>query len=127
MPIQVAGAHAAARAPAGCPGRKGDRDRRADQRVEVVAFEKAVVRLVMIAVPAPAEAVHHILVAAPRKAFHGDHGGKDDQRGGKRGHDRFHTARRDSSRHFLAALRRAFSGHSGTWGQEQRCAEETAD
>ena len=43
-------------------------------------------RLVVIAVPAPREAVHHVLVARPGDTFHREDAGEHDGDGGERRH-----------------------------------------
>ena len=53
-------------------GEHRDAHHRADDAVEIVFLERLVMRLVMIAVPAPAETVHDIFVARPCDKFHRD-------------------------------------------------------
>jgi len=62
---------------------QGDGDPGEHHGVQVVLFEPAGARLVVRAVPAPPEAVHHVLVRDDGKHFHERDGGQDDERVGK--------------------------------------------
>ena len=53
---------------------------------------RLVVRLVVVAVPGPGEAVHHVLVARPRDAFHRGERGEHDQRGREPVHARLNRS-----------------------------------
>ncbi len=53
---------------------------------QIVLFQHIAVRFMMVAVPAPAKPVHHVLVAGPRHPLHHGDGDKDDDKGGKRTH-----------------------------------------
>ena len=62
--------------------------RRADEAEQVVGLERLVVRLVVVAVPGPGEAVHDVLVARPGDAFHRHQRGERDQCGSEPVHCR---------------------------------------
>ncbi len=57
-------------------GEHRDAHRRADQPEKIILFQALVMRLVMVAMPAPAEAVHDIFVARPGDKFHRDDRGQ---------------------------------------------------
>src|SRR5690606_39107041 len=59
----------------------------ADEREAVILLKHAVMRLVMVAVPRPAKAVHDIFMARPCDSLHRRHGGKygEDDRGSRHG------------------------------------------
>jgi len=59
---------------------QGDGDAGKDDGVQVVLFEPARARLMVRAMPAPAEAVHDVLVRDDGKQFHEGDGGENDER-----------------------------------------------
>ncbi len=80
-------AHPQDRAPVVAPQiDEDDGEGREQQRIEIVALEDAFARLVVGLVPAPAPAMHDVFVGKPRHAFHGRHGGDDDERVDEDGH-----------------------------------------
>jgi hypothetical protein len=63
-----------------------DAQRGADEAEQVVLLEHAAMRFVVVAVPGPGEAMHHVLMARPRDPFHRRQRGERDQCGNKPGH-----------------------------------------
>ena len=55
-------------------GKKSDADPGSDQSEAVVLLQKTIVRLVVVAVPAPAEPVHDPFVTGPGDHLHGGAG-----------------------------------------------------
>src|SRR3546814_19987261 len=92
---------------------------RSDQRIEIILLQSSVMRLMMVAVPCPSEAMHDVLVAGPRHQFHCGDGGNDDGEGGNSGHGSTVTLvllTRDKPLQLLTVLRLEIGRASGWEG-----------
>ena len=60
--------------------------RRTNDAIKIVLLQQIVMRLMVVAVPRPAPAMHDIFVARPSDPFHRGNAGEDDQYGDESSH-----------------------------------------